>query len=61
MRVFTAVNLSLWVLLFVEWLAYSERMGFADQVSGQVMAILGVSAVLLLFLAGLRLRKRLRT
>ena len=61
MRVLTAVNLSLWVLLFVEWVAYSERVGFADPVSGQVMAILGVSAVLLLFLGGLRLRKRLRT
>ena len=47
--------------MFVEWVAYSERVGFADPISGQVMAILGVSAVLLVFLGGLRLRKRLRT
>jgi hypothetical protein len=60
-RVFTAVNLSLWVLLFVEWIAYSVRMGFADPVSAHAMLILGVTAVLLVALGLIRLRKRLRT
>jgi len=60
-RVFTAVNLSLWALLFVEWIVYSVRMGFADPVSARVMLIFGVTAVLLVCLGLMRLRKRLRT
>ena len=60
-RVFTAVNLSLWVVLFVEWIGYSTRVGFGDPVSSRVMLILGLTAVLLLCLGFLRLRRRLRT
>src|SRR5947209_5737405 len=60
-RVFTAVNLSLWVVLFIEWIGYSTRVGFGDPVSSRVMLILGLTAVLLLFLGFLRLRRRLRT
>ncbi|TMC51442.1 MAG: hypothetical protein E6J20_16230 [Chloroflexi bacterium] len=61
MRVFTAVNLSLWVVLFVGWIGYSTLVGFGDPVSSRVMLILGLTAVLLLFLGFLRLRRRLRT
>ena len=45
----------------LEWIGYSTRVGFGDPVSSRVMLILGLTAVLLLFLGFLRLRRRLRT
>lgn len=58
MRAFTVVNLILWVLLFGMWIPYVLAVGLADPVSQQVMLILGVTAVLMLFLGAYRIRRR---
>jgi len=58
LRVLTIVNLSLWGVLFLAWVPYTMRMGPADPVSTEVRFILAVTAVLLMILGVLRLRRR---
>jgi hypothetical protein len=58
LRVLTIVNLSLWCVLFMAWLPYTVEMGLADPVSTEVRAILAVTAILLMILGVLRLRRR---
>lgn len=58
MRVFTVVNVVLWLALFVMWLPYVSLFGLSDPVSQQVMSILGITAVLMLFLAAYRISRR---
>lgn len=58
MRAFTVVNVVLWLALFVMWLPYVSLFGLSDPVSQQVMSILGITAVLMLFLAAYRIRRR---
>lgn len=56
MRVFSIVNLVLWVALFLAWIPYLALMGFGDPMSQQILLILAVTAGLMFFLAVYRLR-----
>lgn len=58
MRAFTIVNLVLWCVLLMMWIPYVLTVGLADPVSQQVMLILGITAVLMLFLTAFRLSRR---
>ena len=57
MRILTIVNLALWTLLFLAWIPYTAVAGMADPTSAEVRWILAVTAVLMLALALLRIRK----
>lgn len=54
MRVFSIVNLVLWVVLFGAWLPYAMTMGFGDSTTVDVMVILVVTAGLMIFLGAYR-------
>jgi hypothetical protein len=56
-RVFFAVNIYLWFVLFVAWITYSAMIGIADPASTQVGLILAVTAVLLVIQGLLRYRR----
>lgn len=58
MRIFTIVNVVLWVALFVAWTPYLMVMGLGDPVSRQVLLILVITAGLMSLLAVYRLRGR---
>lgn len=58
MRVFTVINLILWIGLLMMWIPYVLAVGLADPTSQQVLLILGVTAVLMLFLAAYRMSRR---
>jgi len=58
LRVLTIVNLSLWCVLFLAWVPYTIQLGPADAVSIEVRSILAITAVLLMILGALRLRRR---
>jgi hypothetical protein len=56
-RVFFAVNIYLWFVLFVAWITYNGLMGIGDRASAQVALILAVTAVLLTIQGFLRYRR----
>lgn len=58
MRAFTIVNLVLWCVLLMMWIPYVVAVGLADPTSQQVMLILGITAVLMLFLTAYRVSRR---
>lgn len=58
MRIFSIVNLALWVALLLMWIPYLMLMGLDDPASQQVLVILAVTAGLMVFLAVNRLRGR---
>ena len=58
LRILTVVNLSLWTVLVLAWIPYSLQVGFADPISSEVRWILATTAVLLILLGFVRLRKR---
>lgn len=57
-RIFSVINLALWVALFLAWLPYVAQTGLGDRVSVDVMVILVVTAGLMAFLAVHRLSAR---
>jgi len=56
-RALTIVNLSLWSVLFVAWIPYTARVGWADPISSEVRWILATTAVLMVMLGFLRVRR----
>jgi hypothetical protein len=56
-RVFFAVNIYLWFVLFVAWITYNGLMGIGDRASTQVALILAITAVLLTIQGFLRYRR----
>jgi len=58
MRILTIVNLCLWSVLLLAWIAYTTMVGFTDPVSVEVRSILAVTAALLALLLVLRLKRR---
>jgi len=57
LRVLTAINLALWIVIFAAWVPYTLGVGWSDAVSVEVRWILSVTAALLLFLGFLRVRR----
>jgi hypothetical protein len=57
LRVFFAVNVVLWCVLFVAWVPYVGLVGASDPVSRQVASILAVTAVLLAVQGAIRWRR----
>ncbi|HET9782483.1 MAG TPA: hypothetical protein VFR33_11985 [Candidatus Dormibacteraeota bacterium] len=57
MRALTVVNLVLWVVLFIGWVAYTLLVGPMDPAVNEVRWILGVTACLQLALFGLRIAR----
>ena len=58
MRVFTLINLVLWVVLFGLWIPYVLAVGIGDATSQQVLLILSVTAVLIVLLGAYRMSRR---
>jgi len=56
-RALTILNLSLWSVLFIAWIPYTSLVGWADPVSSEVRWILATTAVLMLLLGFLRVRR----
>jgi hypothetical protein len=57
LRVFTIVNIAMWVVLFLAWIPYTMAVGFSDPVSTEVRWILASTWVLMMLLALLRVRR----
>ena len=57
MRVFFAVNVYLWFVLFLAWITYNGLIGIGDRASTRVALILTITAVLLIIQGVLRYRR----
>ncbi|TMG31182.1 MAG: hypothetical protein E6H95_02935 [Chloroflexi bacterium] len=57
MRALTIVNLSLWAVLFIAWIPYTAQVGWADPISSEVRWILATTAVLMVMLGFLRVKR----
>jgi hypothetical protein len=57
LRVFTFINLGLWVILFLAWVPYTIAVGISDPVSTEVRWILVSTWVMMMVLALLRIRR----
>jgi hypothetical protein len=56
-RALTIVNGSLWSVLFIAWVPYTVRVGWTDPTSSEVRWILATTAVLMVLLGFLRVRR----
>jgi hypothetical protein len=56
-RVFFAINIYLWFVLFVAWVTYNGLIGIGNRASTQVALILAITAVLLTIQGFLRYRR----
>jgi hypothetical protein len=57
LRVFTTVNLALWVALLGAWIPYTIAVGVSDPVSIKVRWILASTWAMMMVLALLRIRR----
>lgn len=57
LRAFTAVNLALWLILFLGWVPYTIAVGVADPVSVEIRWILASTWVMMMLLVLLRIRR----
>ena len=60
LRVFFGLNIFLWCLLFLGWVAWTATQGFGGPEGMRIALILGVTAVLLETQAIIRWRRRRR-